>query len=95
MTTISSRAFSANPIHYLNLAVRESVAVKRGRMIFRIMPEPQSENISPSGDPYWDDPRNVQDLKEYDKLRAEGKMKTVAVLKTSEDIKNYMSKFLS
>ena len=39
MTTVSSRAFSANPIRYLNLASRESVAVRRGTRIFRITPE--------------------------------------------------------
>jgi hypothetical protein len=75
MTTISSRAFSANPIHYLNLAVRESIVIKRGKNIFRLTQEPQIENISPSGDPYWADPRNVQALKDYDKQRAEGKIK--------------------
>ncbi len=77
MTTINSHVFSENPIHYLNLAIKEDVAVKRGKMLFRITPEPLFENISPSGDPYWDDPRNVQDLKDYDKLRAEGKMEFV------------------
>ncbi len=99
MTTVNSRIFSANPIHYLNLAAKEDVAVKRGKMLFYItqkpIKEPHFENISPSGDPYWDDPRNVQDLKDYDKRRAEGKEEIVAVLRTSEDIKNYMSKFLS
>ena len=38
--------------------------------------EPQFENISPSGDPFWADPRNVQALKDYDKMRAEGKIET-------------------
>ncbi|MCL2028259.1 MAG: hypothetical protein FWG79_07205 [Bacteroidales bacterium] len=76
MTTVNSRVFSANPTHYLNLAIRERVAVKRGKMLFRIMPEPQFENISPSGDPYWADPRNVQTLKDYDRQRAEGKIKS-------------------
>ena len=75
MTTISSRVFSANPIYYLNLASKESVAVKRGKKIFRIMPELQVENISPSGDPFWADPRNVAELERRLKFRAEGKMK--------------------
>jgi len=75
MTTISSRVFLANPIHYFNLAQKESVAVKRGKMIFRITPEPQVENLSPSGDPYWADPRNIQALRDYDKRKAEGKVK--------------------
>ena len=74
MITISSKVFSANPIHYLNLACRESVAIKRGKMVFRIMPEPQIENLSPSGDPFWADPRNIQALRDFDKLDAEGKI---------------------
>ena len=75
MTTVSSRVFSQNPIHYLNLARRESIAVKRGKTIFKITPEPEVENLSPSGDPYWADPRNIQALKDYDKRKAEGKIK--------------------
>ena len=78
MTTVSLRTFSANPLHFLDLASRETLAVKRGKTVWRITPEPPPppvENISPSGDPYWADPRNIQTLKDYDKLRAEGKMK--------------------
>jgi len=74
MTTVNSRVFSANPIFYLNLASKESVAVKRGKTIIRLVPEPQVENLSPSGDPYWADPRNIQALRDYDKRKAEGKV---------------------
>ena len=76
MTTVSSRAFSANPIHYLNVARKENVTVKRGKTIFRLTAETPFENISPSGDPFWGDPRNIQALRDYDKLRAEGKIET-------------------
>ena len=82
MTTVSSRVFSANPIHYLNLASRESVAVKRGKTIFRIMRETPVENISPSGDPYWADPRNVAELERRLKRRREGK--EIPILLTPE-----------
>jgi len=74
MTTVNSRVFSANPIHYLNLARNESVAVKRGNTTFKIMLETPFENISPSGDPFWGDPRNVAELERRLKLREEGKM---------------------
>jgi len=76
MTTVSSRAFSSNPIHYLNVARKESVVVKRGKTMFRLTVEPPLENISPSGDPFWGNPRNIQALRDYDKLRAEGKIET-------------------
>ena len=74
MTTVSSRVFFANPLYYLNLANSESVAIKRGKMIYRIIPEQQVENLSPSGDPFWADSRNVAELERRLKLRAEGKM---------------------
>ena len=77
MTTVSSRVFFANPIHYLNLANSESVAIKRGKMIYRIMPEPQVENISPSGDPFWADQRNVAELEHRIKERDEGNVKSI------------------
>jgi len=91
MTTVSSRAFSANPIHYLNVARKESIAVKRGKTIIRLTPEPQFENISPSGDPYWADPRNVAELERRIKMREEGKNPIVATVRTSEDIENYIN----
>jgi len=75
METISSRTFSANPIHYLNLAKRGSLAVKRGKMIFRIIPELQPENPSPSGDPYFADQRNVAEMERRFKEIDEGKAK--------------------
>jgi len=77
MTTVSSRVFSANPIYYLNLANRESVAVKRGKTIFKITPEPQVENISPSGDPFWADLQNVAELERRIMERDEGKVKSI------------------
>ncbi|MDR1951485.1 MAG: hypothetical protein LBP96_04565 [Bacteroidales bacterium] len=90
MTTVSSRVFSANPIHYLNLASKESVEVKRGKMTFQITPKPQFENISPSGDPYWADPRNVAELNRILKEREEGKQPIVAVLRTSKEIREFL-----
>jgi hypothetical protein len=84
MTTVSSRVFSQNPIHYLNLAIRESVAVKRGNVLFRIIPNTSSENISPSGDPYWADPRNVAELNRILKLRDEGEMESFVLTPEKE-----------
>jgi hypothetical protein len=47
MTVVNSREFSTNPIYYLNLARRQEIAVKRGNVIFQIMPKPQSVDLSP------------------------------------------------
>ncbi len=79
MTTVSSRVFSENPIHYLNLASRERVEVKRGKMIFQITPKPQFENPSPSGDPYFANPENVAELQRRIKEVREGKVKFVVL----------------
>jgi len=49
------------------------------------------KSISPSKDPFWDDPRNVEQLLQRKKDREEGKSKTVAVLKTREDITNFLN----
>jgi hypothetical protein len=91
MTTISSRVFLENPTHYLKLAVRESVAIKRGKVILQITPQPQFENYSPSGDPYWADPRNVAELKHRIQERREGKNPIVATIQGSEAIENYIN----
>ncbi|MCL2414683.1 MAG: hypothetical protein FWC94_05455 [Bacteroidales bacterium] len=48
------------------------------------------KSISPSKDPYWDNPRNVEELLQRDKDRKEGKNPIVATLRTSEDIKSYL-----
>jgi hypothetical protein len=77
MTTVSSRIFSENPIHYLNLASRERVEVRRGKMIFQIMPK--FENPSPSNDPYFADQRNVAELERRVKDIKEGKTKFVVL----------------
>ena len=76
MTTVSSRVFSTNPIHYLNLARKESVAVRRGKTTIRLTPEPPKyKNPVDPDDPYWDDPKNIADYERIIKLRNEGKMK--------------------
>ncbi len=63
MTVVSTKTFLENPIHFFNLARKEDVAVKRGKFTFRIMLNTASENPSPSGDSYWADQRNVDELK--------------------------------
>ena len=68
MTVVSSKIFAENPIHYLNLSKVEDVAIKRGKTRFRIMPE------DPEDDPYWDDPRNVEEVMQILKDRDEGKL---------------------
>ena len=75
MITITTEDFLQNPSHYLTLAEKESVAIKSDKKRYWITPEPEGfENPSPSGDPYWDDPRKVEELRQIIKLRDEGKL---------------------
>ena len=71
MTVVNSRVFSENPIRYLNLSKKEEVAVKRGKTIIKLIPE------EPDDDPYWDDPHNVEEIKQILKDRDEGKLELI------------------
>ena len=79
MTVVSSKVFFENPLHYLNLSRSEEVTIKRGKIKYRIIPElpEEFENPSPSGDPYWADPRNVEELRRRLKERREGKVEMI------------------
>ena len=72
MIKINSRALAENPAYYMKLASNQVVVVKCGKKSYSITP---FENPSPSGDPYWADPRNIKWLHDYDKRKAAGKVK--------------------
>jgi len=88
MTTISTKTFLEDPIHFFNLARREDLAIKRGKVVFQLTVKPEFENPSPSGDPYWDNPKNVADYLESCKQAREGKF--VVTLQTPEEIDKYL-----
>ena len=75
MTVVNSRVFAENPIHYLNLSNNEEIVIKRGKKIYHILPKPakKSNPVDPD-DPYWDDPRNIEEYEKIIKLRDEGKL---------------------
>ena len=60
MTVVSSRVFAENPIHYLDLARKEEIAVKRGKDIISLTKKQKAKNNIDPDDPFWDDPRNVE-----------------------------------
>ena len=78
MTIVSSKVFSENPIRYLNLSKTEEVGIKRGKTIYHITPKPANykNSIDPS-DPYWDDPRNVEEIKSRINELDEGKVELI------------------
>ena len=75
MTVVSSKVFSTNPIHYLNLAIKEDVTIRRGKILYQITPRFQFKNPSPSNDPYFANPENVLELeRRIDEIKS-GKVK--------------------
>jgi len=84
MAVVSSRIFSTNPIYYLNLAIKEDVTVKRGKILFQITPKPQFENLSPSDDPYYANPENIAELeRRIDEIK-DGKIKFTVLTKEKQ-----------
>ena len=63
MVLITASEFRKNQKKYFQAALHEKVGVKSGGTIFEITPSKELRvNPSPSGDPFWDDPRNVEEL---------------------------------
>lgn len=58
MILITASEFRKNQKKYFQMALKEKIGVKSGNTIFEIIPsEEVYVNPSPSGDPFWDDPR--------------------------------------
>ncbi|WP_297448672.1 hypothetical protein [uncultured Alistipes sp.] len=69
--TISPTELRANQKKYFDMAENTRVFVKRGRKLIElVVSDGISMNPSPSGDPWFDDPRNIAELsrriKEYE-----------------------------
>ena len=76
MTIVSSKVFAEDPNHYLKLSKKEEVAIKSGKTMYYILPKPPKakNNIDPS-DPFWDDPRNVEEVERAIDRYKSGEMK--------------------
>lgn len=48
-------------------------------------------NPSPSGDPYFADPANLSEVEERVKAHKEGKSKATVILRSAEDITNFIN----
>jgi hypothetical protein len=46
MTTVSTKTFLENPIHFFNLARREDLAIKRGNSLFHVVYSTPSDNVT-------------------------------------------------
>ncbi|MDR0955319.1 MAG: hypothetical protein LBM20_08100 [Rikenellaceae bacterium] len=72
MILIAASEFRKNQKKYFQLALTEKIGVKSGDVVFEITPSRELfVNPSPSGDPFWDDPRNVEELnRRIDELKS-------------------------
>ena len=64
MQVISSRTFRDSQKKYLDLAMQERVIIKRKNGYLELVPRGNSipDNPSPSLDPWFDNPRNIEML---------------------------------
>jgi len=62
MKVISSREFRDSQKKYLDLATTERIIIKRKNDFLELVPLGNTipDNPSPSNDPYFDDPRNIE-----------------------------------
>lgn len=61
MLLVSVTEFRSNLKKYLEIALTEKVALKSNGVVYEITPSKEIRvNPSPSNDPYFDDPRNLE-----------------------------------
>ena len=91
MLVVSSREFRDSQKKYFDLAVKERVIIKRKNEFLELVPRGNNipENPSPSGDPWFDDPRNIEELERRLKKHESGDKSGDIVLKSKEDIKAF------
>ena len=77
MIIVSSRTLRENQKKYFDLASKERVIVKLKLEFIELVPRGKTipDSVSPSNDPYYDDPRNVEELERRIKNIKEGKSK--------------------
>ncbi len=104
MLIINSRTFRDNQKKYFDLADKnEQIIIKRAKRSYKLVPISEDDvmltippefrcdpyDVSPSGDMYWADKRNVEALQRA----IEAPMTGSIVLKNKEDIKKFMGGF--
>lgn len=91
MIVISPSELRGNQKKYFDLAEKERVVVKRGnKLIELVVNDSVAENPSPSNDPWFSNPDNMEELERRIKEHKEGKSNAAITLKTTEDIKNFI-----
>ena len=85
MIVISSREFRENQKKYFELARIQRVIIKRKDQFLELVSHGDSipESVSPSNDPYFDDPRNIEEI-----LKADEEMKQGKKVKLTPELKD-------
>lgn len=75
MIVVSSREFRDNQKKFFDLAEKERVVIKRKNQFMELVPRGEviPESVSPSNDPYFDDPRNIEAILKGIQQAKEGK----------------------
>ncbi len=76
MIVVSSREFRDNQKKFFDLAEKERVVIKRKSQFMELVPRGETipESVSPSNDPYFDDPRNIEAILKASQQAKEGKV---------------------
>ncbi len=85
MIVVSSREFRDNQKKFLDLVEVQRVIIKRRNQFIELVPRGEiiPESVSPSRDPYFDDPRNIADINEGLQQVKEGK-----TIKLTKELRN-------
>lgn len=91
MIVVSSREFRDNQKKFFDLAEVQRVIIKRKNQFMELVPRGNMipESISPTKDPYFDDPRNIADINIGLQQAKEGQ--TIAMLK-GESLDDFLNR---
>lgn len=85
MIVISSREFRDNQKKFFDLAEVQRVFIKRKNQFLELVPRGNviPESVSPSNDPYFDDPQNVEAI-----LKAKEQVQNGQTVVLSSELRN-------
>lgn len=91
MIVVSSREFRDNQKKFFDMATEQRVVIKRKNQFLELVPRGEviPESVSPSNDPYFDDPRNIEAILKASEQAKEGKVTRV---NSKEGLQEFLDK---
>lgn len=85
MIVVSSREFRDNQKKFFDMATEQRVVIKRKNQFLELVPRGEviPESVSPSNDPYFDDPRNIEAI-----LKASEQARNGQTVKLTPELRN-------